>query len=153
MRLISLVLGAPSEDRRAADSRALLSWGFRFFETHRLYAADETLEEARIWKGSREMIELGLASDLHVTIPRGEYDNLRAEMSLPKRLEAPLQEGCEVGTVEVMLDEETVTETVTFTDETAARSVLVGEGTTVRVTTPCGRPTPPARGGRPARPR
>lgn len=108
MRLISVVLGAPSEDRRAADSRALLSWGFRFFETHRLYAAGETLEEARIWKGSREMIELGLASDLHVTIPRGEYDNLRAEMSLPKRLEAPLQEGREVGTVEVMLDEETV---------------------------------------------
>lgn len=108
MRLISVVLGAPSEDRRASDSRALLSWGFRFFETHRLYAAGETLEEARIWKGAQERIDLGLASDLHVTIPRGEYDNLQAEMSLPKRLEAPLQEGREVGSVQVMLDEETV---------------------------------------------
>lgn len=109
MRLISVVLGAPSEDRRAADSRALLSWGFRFFETHRLYAAGETLEEARIWKGAQDRIGLGLASPLHVTIPRGEYDSLEAEMSLPGRLEAPLQEGSRVGTVQVTLDGETVT--------------------------------------------
>lgn len=108
MRLISVVLGAPSEDRRASDSRALLSWGFRFFETHRLYAAGETLEQARIWKGAQEQIDLGLAADLHVTIPRGEYDNLQAEMSLPRRLEAPLQENREVGSVKVMLEDEVV---------------------------------------------
>ena len=110
MRLISVVLGAPTEDRRAADSRALLSWGFRFFETHRLYAAGDVLETARIWKGARDEIELGLGTDLQVTIPRGEYDNLRAEMSLPKRLEAPIDEGREVGTVKVMLGEEEVAE-------------------------------------------
>ncbi|MDX1610503.1 MAG: D-alanyl-D-alanine carboxypeptidase family protein [Halofilum sp. (in: g-proteobacteria)] len=108
MRLISVVLGAPSSDQRAADSRALLSWGFRFFESHRLYAAGEVLKETRVWKGAQDQIDLGLDSDLFITIPRGEYDNLKAEVSLPERIEAPIGQGREVGTVNVTLGEEQV---------------------------------------------
>lgn len=110
MRLVSVVLGAPSEDQRVADSRSLLSWGFRFFETHRLYAGGESLKTARIWKGAQDQVDLGIATDLHVTIPRGEYENLQAELSLPKRIEAPIPEGQQVGTVNVSLDDETVAE-------------------------------------------
>lgn len=124
MRLISVVMGAPSEDRRAADSRALLSWGFRFFETHKLYAAGEALEEARIWKGAQDQIALGLDTDLYVTIARGEYDNLRAEMSLPKRLEAPMTKGYEVGTVKVVLAEETVASAPLVALDTVERGSL-----------------------------
>lgn len=108
MRLISVVMGAPSEDQRAADSRALLAWGFRFYETHRLYAAGDVLREVRIWEGARDTVPLGLDRDLVVTIPKGEYDNLDASMSFPGRLIAPAQKGDSLGTVSVTLNGEQV---------------------------------------------
>lgn len=121
MRLISAVLGASSGDQRMADSRSLLSWGFRFFETHRLYAGGEVLKTSRIWKGAQDEIDLGTASDLHVTIPRGEYDNLEASVSMPKRLEAPMQQDRRVGSVNVSLDGETVAEVPLVTLQEVAR--------------------------------
>ncbi|MBA1332830.1 D-alanyl-D-alanine carboxypeptidase, partial [Candidatus Endoriftia persephone str. Guaymas] len=66
MRLISVVMGTKSEKARASASQALLNYGFRFFESHRLYSAGETLNRARIWKGNKPQIALGLAHDLHV---------------------------------------------------------------------------------------
>jgi len=120
MRLISVVMGAPSEDQRVSDSRSLLSWGFRFFETHRLYAGGDVLKTTRIWKGAQEQIDLGAANDLYVTIPRGEYDNLEAEVSLPRQLEAPIQEGLAVGTVNVALDGETIAEVPLVTLQSVA---------------------------------
>jgi len=108
MRLISVVLGAPTEDQRASDSRSLLSWGFRFFETHKLYAAGDVLKKARIWEGAQDEVPLGLGSDLVVTIPKGEYDKLDAEMSFPGRLVAPADKGQELGTVKVKLGDEQV---------------------------------------------
>lgn len=121
MRLISVVMGAPSEDRRAADSRSLLAWGFRFYETHRLYAAADVLREARIWKGARDVIPLGLERDLVVIIPTGEYDDLDASMSFPGRLVAPAQKGDALGTVTVTLDGEQVAEAPLVALEAVAR--------------------------------
>ncbi|MDZ7829306.1 MAG: D-alanyl-D-alanine carboxypeptidase family protein [Halofilum sp. (in: g-proteobacteria)] len=121
MRLISAVLGAPSEDQRVSDSRSLLSWGFRFFETHQLYAAGDVLKTTRIWKGARDQVDLGTESDVLVTIPRGEYDNLKAEVSMPRRLEAPVQEARRVGTVNVTLDGEAVAEVPLVTLQSIAR--------------------------------
>jgi D-alanyl-D-alanine carboxypeptidase (penicillin-binding protein 5/6) len=110
MRLISVVMGSPSEGARAEDSRALLAWGFRFYETHRLYARGEVLKEARIWKGARDQVPLGLADDLVVTIPRGEYEQLEANMSFPGRLVAPARKGESLGTVRVVLNGDAVAE-------------------------------------------
>lgn len=121
MRLISAVLGSPSEDQRVSDSRALLSWGFRFFDTHQLYAAGDVLKTTRIWKGAQDQVDLGTASDLHVTIPRGEYENLQAEVTLPKRIEAPIEANRPVGTISVTLDGETVAEVPLVTLQAVAR--------------------------------
>lgn len=108
MRLISVVMGSSSVERRIADSRALLAWGFRFFETHRLFAAGEAIEDARIWEGATDRIELGPESDLYVTLPRGTYNDLRAELSLPERLVAPAAQGDRLGEVVVSIDDETI---------------------------------------------
>jgi len=124
MRLISAVLGAPSEDQRVSDSRSLLSWGFRFFETHQLYAAGDVLKTTRIWKGAQDQVDLGTDRDLLVTIPRGEYDKLKAEVSMPRRLEAPVPEARRVGTVNVTLDGETVAEVPLVTLQAIARGSL-----------------------------
>ncbi|MBD3618763.1 MAG: D-alanyl-D-alanine carboxypeptidase [Chromatiales bacterium] len=108
MRLISVVLGTDSEDARARHSQALLNYGYRFFETHRLYGAGEALTEARVWKGAEELVGLGLDDDLYVTIPRGQYGKLDAVMELTPNVEAPIARGTALGDVNVSLDGEVI---------------------------------------------
>ncbi len=104
MRLISVVMGSASEQSRASESQALLSYGFRFFETVQLYRAGDRLAEARVWKGESEQLELGIAEELFVTIPRGRYDELEAKVHLQETLTAPIEEGQELGRVSIELD-------------------------------------------------
>ena len=106
MRLISVVLGTDSKKARASVSQAVLNYGFRFFESHTLYDADEVLSRPRIWSGEFETLTVGLSDDLAVTIPRGAYDNLDATMDIDKNIEAPVAKGQQVGVVKVMLDGE-----------------------------------------------
>ncbi len=108
MRLISVVMGTDSEKSRARESLALLNYGFRFFETHRLYGADDRLTRARVWMGDREQVALGLERDLFVTIPRRQYDNLEARTEIDPQLQAPLSKGQKVGEVVVELNGEVI---------------------------------------------
>lgn len=108
MRIISVVLGTKSENARADESQKLLTYGFRFFETHKLYKAGESLTKVRVWKGEREELDLGLAQDLYVTIPRGQYNNLKATMNLDPRIMAPVEKGARLGAVNVALQDVTV---------------------------------------------
>jgi D-alanyl-D-alanine carboxypeptidase (penicillin-binding protein 5/6) len=110
MRLISVVMGTASENARAADSQALLNYGFRFYETHRLYGAGQALTQVKVWKSEPETVDAGLSGDLYVTIPRHEYDRLKARTELTPQLMAPLAKGDEVGKLVVELDGETVAE-------------------------------------------
>ncbi|NOX77144.1 MAG: D-alanyl-D-alanine carboxypeptidase [Gammaproteobacteria bacterium] len=106
MRLISVVLGTKSKAARASESQKLLTFGFRFFETHRLYAANEPLTTARIWKGEQEELPLGLANDLYVTIPKGQYKKLDASMKVDARITAPAKAGQTFGTVNIRLGDQ-----------------------------------------------
>ncbi len=108
MRLVSVVLGTDSTDARAAASSALLNYGFRFFETRRLYAAGESIAESRIWKGTAETLDVGIAYDLYVTIPRGAYDRLEANIDLPPQIIAPVDADATLGTLSVSLSGEEV---------------------------------------------
>ncbi len=103
MRLISVVLGAKSTNGRAEESQKLLNFGFRFYETHRLYAANEALTTVRVWKGAKDELPMGVASPLYVTIPRGQYKNLEAAVKVPDIITAPLTAGQELGTVTISL--------------------------------------------------
>ena len=114
MRLIAVVLGTKSASARARDSQALLNYGFQFFETRLLYPAGDSVTEARVWKGSHEMTDLGLQNDLYVTIPRGRYGQLEAQVDLPGKLIAPVDRSTRLGTVRVQLDQQTVAEANLF---------------------------------------
>ncbi len=103
-RLISVVLGSTSEKQRATDSQALLNWGFRFYETHTLYAPGKVVAQQKVWKGDSDEVQLGLAEPLLVTVARGRYDQLKPMMDVPKTLVAPIAAGQAIGTVKVMLD-------------------------------------------------
>jgi D-alanyl-D-alanine carboxypeptidase (penicillin-binding protein 5/6) len=109
-RLISVVMGSTSESQRANDSQALLNWGFRFFETHALYAPGKPVATQKIWKGAADEVRLGVARPLLVTMARGKYAQLKPSMDVPRTLVAPIAKGEEVGRVRVMLDGKVVAE-------------------------------------------
>lgn len=103
-RLISVVMGSTSEKQRADDSQALLNWGFRFFETHRLFDAGKAIATQKVWKGGANEVRLGLAAPMLVTVARGRYDRLKSTMDVPSTLVAPIRKGQKIGTVKVTLD-------------------------------------------------
>ncbi len=103
MRLIAVVMGANSEESRASESQKLLTYGFRYFETASLYAADETLKQVRVWGGQHGSIQLGLEEDLVMTLPRGARDSLAAEISIMGEVHAPVGEGDALGELLVTL--------------------------------------------------
>ena len=110
-RLIAVVMGAPSEKQRADDNQTLLNYGFRFFETHQLYAADKPLATPTLWKGATKTLPLGVGNDVLVTFPRGRYGDLKASLDMPARLVAPIRKDAAVGTLKVQLDGTTLLET------------------------------------------
>ncbi|MDD2660502.1 MAG: D-alanyl-D-alanine carboxypeptidase [Methylococcales bacterium] len=108
MRLISVVMGAKSPNARANENQTLLNYGFRFFESHRLYEGKKPLNEARIWKGANKTIPLGLAEDIYATIPRRQYKDLKAVITVDKKITAPVKEGAKLGSVKVSLNDEVI---------------------------------------------
>jgi D-alanyl-D-alanine carboxypeptidase (penicillin-binding protein 5/6) len=109
-RLIAVVMGTPSEKQRADDNQALLNYGFRFYETHKLYEAGKQLAQPELWKGAQNTLSLGVAEDVLGTVPRGRYNDLKASMELPGRLIAPYTKGQKIGTLKVALDGKTLIE-------------------------------------------
>jgi serine-type D-Ala-D-Ala carboxypeptidase (penicillin-binding protein 5/6) len=108
MRLISVVMGTNSERARQVESKKLLNYGFRFFETVTPYTAGDSFVQQRIWMGNKETVSLGILEDTPVTIPRGQHKNLKATFELDGTLEAPLQKGTKVGTLFLQLESEEI---------------------------------------------
>ena len=108
MRLISVVMGTKSEEARMRESQKLLSYGFRYFETQKVYDPQVPLKSAELWYGESDSLELGLAEPVVVTIPRGSYDDLEAEIKVRRVLEAPISQGEELGELRLKLYGEVV---------------------------------------------
>jgi len=126
MRLISVVMGTDSEERRATASQALLNYGFRFFETYQLYEAGDSLKTEAIWKGERDEVSLGVDAPLFVTIPRGRYDALEASLELSGTVMAPLLSGEQVGELIVTLDDNEVARRPLKAQETVNQAGFFG---------------------------
>ncbi len=108
MRLISVVMGTKSETSRKVESKKLLNWGFRFFETITPYNAGDQLANERIWMGSQEMIRLGVAVNTPITLPRGQAKNLKADFIIEDELRAPIKKGDKVGEVHYIINDESI---------------------------------------------
>jgi serine-type D-Ala-D-Ala carboxypeptidase (penicillin-binding protein 5/6) len=108
MRLISVVMGADSEESRMRETQKLLSYGFRYFETQRVYEGGVPLKTGRLWYGTSNRVELGAAEDVHVTFPRGRYEELEAELHVARVIEAPVEAGQAFGELRLKLGSETV---------------------------------------------
>lgn len=110
MRLVSVVMGTDSERARKVESKKLLNYGFRFFETYTPYKAGEKFVANRVWMGDVKEVDLGISLDTPITIPRGQRKNLKASFELDHQLEAPLAKGTVVGKLFLRLDGEDIAE-------------------------------------------
>lgn len=108
MRLISVVMGTSSENARAQETQKLLNYGFRYYQTHTLYTAGQSLSESQVWGGALDSVQLGLATEVIVTIPRGHKSELKAEISVNDIIHAPVNVGEEFGRLVVKLDEKII---------------------------------------------
>lgn len=97
MRLISVVMGTKSANARKAESKKLLNYGFRFFETVTPHKANETFVTEKVWMGDIDQVNLGVTEDTFVTLPRGQTKDLKASFVLEKELKAPIAKGDVVG--------------------------------------------------------
>ncbi len=103
MRLISVVLHADSPAARAREAQSLLDYGFRFWDTHRVYVGQQSMTTARVWKGAQPALSAGVADDVYVTVPRGMYKNVATSFELQNHIIAPVAEGQTIGTAHITL--------------------------------------------------
>ncbi len=108
MRLIAVVLGTSSPSARANESQALLNYGFRFFESHKLWDAGEVISNIRVWKGDSDSTQLIVRDPVYVTVPRGSAVNIQTEVKLPQNIVAPLNTIDTIGTVRATLGADTL---------------------------------------------
>jgi len=102
-RMITVVMGTESAEARTKASLELLNYGFRHYESQRLYQAGKQVAQARVWKGVAETVGLGVAADVWVTVPRGSLDTLKAAPDVPRDLVAPLDTARPVGSLKLSL--------------------------------------------------
>jgi D-alanyl-D-alanine carboxypeptidase (penicillin-binding protein 5/6) len=103
-RLISVVLGAPSESLRSTESQRLLNYGFQNFEILSLYKKDQPVTTVRTWKGTEKKVDIGFRNEQFVTVPKGQRDQLKATLETQQPLIAPIEKGARIGTLKLALN-------------------------------------------------
>ena len=104
MRLISVVMGTASEEARAIQTQKLLTYGFRYFETHKLYDANQILTNVPVFSGKQNAVDLGISEEVYITIPRGQAEAMTATVDVDEIIRAPLDKSQVMGVVRVVLN-------------------------------------------------
>ena len=107
-RLLSVVLGADSDNARAAESQKLLNWGFLFYESVKLYPARQVVSELRIWRGAANTVKAGFLDDFVMSLPKGAAEKLKVSFISKQPLMAPVRRGDTIGTLKVMIDDKPI---------------------------------------------
>ena len=108
-RLISVVLGAKSPDQRTKASKALLEYGFRFYETHKIFSSNQELIQARVFNGDKNNISLGVIDDTYISVPRRQIKNIKKKFVIDQNLSAPVNQNEAVGYMIIELEGKVVT--------------------------------------------
>ena len=127
-RLLSVVLGAGSDGARAMESQKLLNYGFQFFETVKLYPANQAVSNLRIYKGKGGQVKAGFLSDFHVTVPRGMSKNIQAQLVTQQPLLAPVRRGQQLGTLRLSVDGQPVGDYPLLALENVPVAGILGRG-------------------------
>ena len=108
-RLISVVLGAKSPDQRTKVSKSLLEYGFRFYETHKIFSSNEELIQARVFNGDKNNISLGVIDDTYISVPRRQIKNIKKKFVIDRNLSAPVNQNEVVGYMAIELEGKIIT--------------------------------------------
>jgi D-alanyl-D-alanine carboxypeptidase (penicillin-binding protein 5/6) len=100
MRLIAVVSGSESEDERLTASQRLLEYGFRFYATQKLVSQETKVTSAKVWGGKTNEVALGSTKDIYLTLPRSEFKNIKANYQFNDNLQAPIEIGQMIGSIE-----------------------------------------------------
>jgi D-alanyl-D-alanine carboxypeptidase (penicillin-binding protein 5/6) len=103
MRLVSVVMGSPTIRAREDASAALLNYGFGFYQTRKLYSANQPLLQLKVWKGTSDQATLSVPEDVYATIPRGQESSLSVAADIAEPLIAPLSASAPIGKLRVIL--------------------------------------------------
>ena len=103
MRLITVVLGSPSDASRFNDTQILLGYGFRFFRSSLIVSSKKPLTQLRLWQGETAQLPLGLEHDFYATIPASDLNKAKLKIHLPSQINAPIQAGQVLGDVELIV--------------------------------------------------
>lgn len=126
MRLIAVVMGTESDEARTEESQKLLNYGFRYFESKRIYTAGDTVASVKAWKADIDSLPLSVTSDLVVTIPRGRFDDIEASAKLPNAVTAPLNKGQKIGDMVLSLDGKEIVAAPLIARENLAEGSIFG---------------------------
>jgi len=125
MRLISVVMGTDGVNARAKASQAMMNYGYRFYETHKLYSAGEFITSVKVWKADSDTLNLGLDKDLYITVPRGQYNKLEPVVEIDKQVIAPVNQGEQKGVLNVMLTNENIISVPLLAMETVSEGGII----------------------------
>lgn len=104
MRLIAVVVGTDSEEARARETAKLLNYGFAFFRTYKVFSANDVLKEVPIRRGKQSTIKIGPKQDVYLTVPKGEYEKVKAMLKIAQPILAPIHADQVIGHVNFSLD-------------------------------------------------
>ncbi len=108
MRLISVVTGTASEEARAIETQKLLTYGFRYYETHKLYDSNQVLANVPVYSGASDVVDLGIENDVYVTIPRGQAEEMKASVDVDEVIRAPITDRQIMAVVKVTLNDDLI---------------------------------------------
>tara|TARA_Y100001960_G_C14746925_1_gene866175 strand:- start:719 stop:1864 length:1146 start_codon:yes stop_codon:yes gene_type:complete len=103
-RLITVVLGAKTPDIRINSTKALMEYGFRFYETHKIFKKQELVHNARIYNGEKREIKLGVEEDFYISIPRRQKKNIKKSFVIDQNIAAPISKNTALGFMVIKLD-------------------------------------------------
>lgn len=125
-RLLSVVLGAASENARANESQKLLNWGYTAYEAVKLFEANQKVISPTVWKGSSSSVAAGRPQSIIVSVPAGTAGKIKTNVERTEPLVAPIAKGQQVGTLKVVLGEQTITQVPLLALEEVEQAGLIG---------------------------
>lgn len=125
-RLLSIVIGASSDQMRAQESLKLLNWGFENFDMIKLFERGQEIASWKVWKGSQDTLPVGFDFDAYASVPKGSIKRVKTIVERQEPILAPIAQNTRVGTLKLMLDDKVLSELPVIALEEVRVASLLG---------------------------
>jgi D-alanyl-D-alanine carboxypeptidase (penicillin-binding protein 5/6) len=126
-RLISIILGAKSNAMRVSQSQRLLNYGFQFYESTLVYKKTQAISSMYVYKGAEKTVIASVKNDLYLSLPKGDYANIKATTTSKQPLIAPVKAGQEIGKITFSLDNQIIAERKLIATNSVGEAGVLGK--------------------------